>query len=298
VKLVSVRFSAAELADPLLATKRLMLAAQDMQDAREAAESLASRVGPARPLETAIVVSYARPWTASSIRPLEPHWLPKDEADLGLHEALLHVRDKLYAHTDDELGARGMQDVSAIVGSAEPQFAPSWRPLDRALLPDIVALASRQLERFRDAAGDLGRQIPRCTVSVTWPQKAIVREERSEPLDELQDELFAVAPGGSRLATGDRIVAVELLEPGPADERAVLAYGVRCLIRATRRWWGRLVDSSPAVHLTIGEHLYVLHPDVPEQQLDPTAIAADHRADPAGGERRWDSQARRFVRVP
>jgi hypothetical protein len=295
---MSFQFSAAELADPLLATKRLLLAAQDMQDAKEAAESLAARVGPARPLETAIVVSYARPWTGSSIKPLGVHWLPTVDAHLRLHYALLLVRDKLYAHTDDDFGARGMQNVSAIVGSAEPHFAPSWRPLDRALLPDIIVLANRQLERFRDAAGDLGRQIPPFTVRARWPQDAVAREERSEFLDELQAELFALAPTSSRLATDDRVVAVELLEPGPAEEAAVLAHAVKRLLRATRRWWGRLVHSCPAVHLTIGEHLYVLHPDVPQQQLDPTAIAADHLADPAGGERRWDSQARRFARVP
>lgn len=290
-------FSAAELADPLLATKRLLLAAQDMQDAREAAESLDARVGPARPLETAIVVSYARPWTVSSIKRLEDHWLPAGEADLRLHHALLGVRDKLYAHTDDELGARGMQDVSSIVGTAEPQFAPSWRPLDRALLPDIIALTNRQLERFRDAAGELGRQISRFTVRVLWPPEAVAHAERSELLDELQAELFALVPTRSRLTTDDRVVAIELVEPGPTDERATVAYAVKRLVRAARRWWGRLLYSAPAVHLTIGEHLYVLRPDAPQQQLDPMAITADHFRQPGAGQRRWDVDARRFVDV-
>ncbi len=295
MKLVSVPFSVAELADPLLATKRLVLAAQDMQDARDAAEALSARVGPARPLETAIVVSYARPWTRSTIKRLGPHWLPADESDLRLHGTLLRLRDKLYAHTDDDLGARGMHDVSAIVGSADPRFAPQWRPLDRAVLPDIIALTERQLDRFRVASSELGRQIPRFVVRVTWPHGAIVGAERAEFLDELQAELFALAPTSERLADDDRVVAVELVEPGPAEAHALLAYAVKRLMRGTRRWWRRLVHPSPAVRLMIGEHLYVLHPDAPQQQLNPTAIATDHLRNPAAGERRWDVDAHAFV---
>jgi hypothetical protein len=294
---MSGRFSPAEIADPLLGTKRLVLAAQDMKDASEAAEALIERVGPARALETAIVVSYARPWTRSTIKRLGDHWLPTDAGDLDLHGKLLHLRKKLYAHTDDDLGARGMRDVSDVSGVTEPQFAPSWRPLDRAVVPNIIALTNRQRERFRDGAGELGKQIPRFTVRVTWPMEALARDERSELLDELQAELFALAPTQSRLPTEDRVVAIELVEPGPGDERPVIAYAVLRLLRATRRWWGRLVYSSPAVHLAIGQHLYVLHPDGPQQHLDPTAIAADHLADPGDGERRWDDAARRFVRI-
>ena len=148
--------SDAEKAEPGRAVKRLLLAGQDMAECRAAAQFLDSQHLPGdvcRALETAIPVAYARPWGKSNtIGALGDHWLPTRDEDVQLHGALILIRNKVYAHTDEEIEARGITDVSDIGGLDGPIFATSWTPLNRELLPAIVDLATAQEFRFNAAA--------------------------------------------------------------------------------------------------------------------------------------------------
>jgi hypothetical protein len=133
------------LADWERSFKRLVLAAQDMLEAGAAAEFLLARDDLSgdvrRALETAIPVAYARPWSKSrsksSIGHLGGHWRPADPEGLAVHEALIMVRNKVYAHTDEEIGARWIHGMDALLERQE-LLAPAWRPLNLELLPEIA----------------------------------------------------------------------------------------------------------------------------------------------------------------
>ena len=134
-----MRFSPAELADPERSLKRLILAAQDMIESLAAATFLIERndlPGDARrALETAIPVAYARPWGGSNtIGALEPHWLPERPDLRSVHNKMLFVRDKVYAHTDEEVEARWIHGMSEALRLPVP-VVPAWRPLNPDLDP-------------------------------------------------------------------------------------------------------------------------------------------------------------------
>lgn len=138
--------------------KRLLLAAQDMNDCAAAAELL-TRIEPsplARALETAIVICYTRPWgRTNTIGALEHEWLPDTPGGMSLHEDLQRLRNKVYAHSDEDVESRGIQDVSHLLGGEQPVFAPVWRPLEPGVVTQIIGLAEAQRERFLQGAGEL-----------------------------------------------------------------------------------------------------------------------------------------------
>jgi hypothetical protein len=113
-----------------------------------------------RALETAAPVAYARPWgKTNTIGGLAEHWLPESPSGRTLHRELVKLRDKLYAHTDEEFGARCVADVSKMLGTPGPFYAPAWRPLNLDSLPEISALAEAQKIRFVDGAAELMEQL-------------------------------------------------------------------------------------------------------------------------------------------
>lgn len=133
-----MHFSPEELADLTRSVKRLILGAQDMIEARAAAVFLRERDDLGgdvrRALDTAIPVAYARPWgKRNTIGGLEDHWLPTRPDYRAVHNEMILVRNKVYAHTDEEIGARWIHDMSSI-GASEPVFVPMWRPLNSDLL--------------------------------------------------------------------------------------------------------------------------------------------------------------------
>lgn len=127
-----------------------------MAESRAAAQFLVSQHLPGdvcRALETAIPVAYARPWGESNtIGALGSHWLPPSEDFRRLHKALILMRNKVSAHTDEEIEARGITDVSEIAGMEGPLYATSWTPLERELLPGIEELTAFQEYRFNAGA--------------------------------------------------------------------------------------------------------------------------------------------------
>jgi hypothetical protein len=110
-----------------------------------------------RALETAVAVCYWRPFTQSSIGRLDPVADgPSEESGLGeLHRRLRRMRDKVYAHTDEEAG----RDVTVRdLGPGTSFITEGWEPLPRDWLPSVIALAEGQADRFRAEALDLGDQ--------------------------------------------------------------------------------------------------------------------------------------------
>jgi hypothetical protein len=154
--------SSVELADPERSFNRLLFAAQDMAECSGAIEYLRLRFDipgdVQRALETGAVVAYARPWTKSSIGALGAHWLPADE-QRALHDALIRDRNKLYAHTDEEVKARWVAGVSWKSGVLEKPSTvlPAWRPLTLDQLPQIRGLAEAQKDRFSEGIVELVR---------------------------------------------------------------------------------------------------------------------------------------------
>ena len=286
-------FSAAELRDPLRGAKRLVLAAQDMGEASDAASDLVQRNG-VRIIETALAVSYARPWTKATVGALEEHWLPTDRVEQELHFELIRLRDKVYAHTDDELGARGVRDVGGMVGATKVMLASEWRPLRPELVPVIEQLAASQRKRFRAAADELSARVRRFVVEIRW-SPAIASPAAGLLLDEVESEIFALRPTSQRAADPGLAVEITLVDPEPdADD---FAYGVQRLLRAIRQWHRRLIP--PAVtYIHVGDHRYVIPVGGAEAPTPAKwtheSLIADMRAT-APEDRLWDASSGRWI---
>jgi hypothetical protein len=90
-------------------------------------------------------VCYTRPWLKSNRGgKLKDKWLPTTGADRDLHELLLELRHKTYAHTDPAGGRKAILDSGGGVGE-------EWLPLRRELVPAIEGLCDRQAARFMQA---------------------------------------------------------------------------------------------------------------------------------------------------
>ena len=280
-------FSPAELEDPLRAAKRLVLASQDMGDAADAAAGLIARPG-SRILETALAVSYARPWTDASIAALDAHWAPAEDVDRRLHDELLRLRDKLYAHTDEELGARGISDVSNYVDAPTPVLAAAWRFLRPEFLPAFEELSKSQRARFREAANELSLLVRRFAVEVRW-SPSIAPEVRRLLLDELESEIFALQPTSAITADPGLAVEVDLIDPTPLNED--FAYGVRRLLRALGQW-NRILVPEIQTYIGIPPSRYLAPMgggEADPRRLNHEVLLADHRRRlGAPGDRRWD----------
>jgi hypothetical protein len=109
-----------------------------------------------RALETAAPVAYARPWGKSNtIGALGTHWRPNRWDQLVLHEELIKARNRVYAHSDEEIGTRSVLDISRMLATSGPAFVPAWRPLNVDLLPEIAELAESQKVRFVEGVREL-----------------------------------------------------------------------------------------------------------------------------------------------
>jgi hypothetical protein len=156
--------SSGELADPERSFNRLLFAAQDMAECRAAVKFLLERNDipgdVRRALETGAVVAYARPWGKSNtIGALEGHWIPRDPKQRALHDELIDDRNKVFAHTDEEVNARWVAGAHWEAGALRKPttFLPAWRPLTLDRLPEIGDLAETQTERFSEGIVELAR---------------------------------------------------------------------------------------------------------------------------------------------
>jgi hypothetical protein len=144
------------------AARLLVLAMSDMSQAARAARAL-STVNPGdihlrRALGTAVVVSYSRAFTKSTIVTLRPEYYePPDEKLAALHCRILALRDSESAHTDKE----ARREIS--VEQALEDFPGVTEKFYPVLSPEELSLALRLFElqhaRFRDEALAIGEQL-------------------------------------------------------------------------------------------------------------------------------------------
>jgi hypothetical protein len=105
----------------------------------------------ARALETAIAVSYWRPWSQSNtLGSLKKKWLPQDAVGLQIHARLEDLRNQTYAHTHRGGGRKASAHfVIRDDGQLESLgVGEEWDPLPREVLPAIIELCETQADRF------------------------------------------------------------------------------------------------------------------------------------------------------
>jgi hypothetical protein len=143
----------------------LLFAAVDMRQAAAAAEAWAERPTNDevhRALQTAMIVSYGRPFTSSNffdLRKSERDYRPSDAFLRQLHDDLVTMRDRAVAHTDEparskrfiELTVRGQPEV---VGMEE-----QYEVFKRESLDALLLLFETQKEQFEHAAFELASEL-------------------------------------------------------------------------------------------------------------------------------------------
>ena len=64
----------------------------------------------------------------NEIGTLGDEWTADDPGMRRFHDELLRLRDRAYAHTDRRVGARDIEDVSALLGLGQVAYTEWWRP--------------------------------------------------------------------------------------------------------------------------------------------------------------------------
>ena len=148
--------------------RALLLAVDDMSQAGAALQALErehANYNLTLALETAIVVSYARAFTQSTLLQLdEDEYRPEDARQSELHSKLLDLRDKAYAHTDKEGGRFAafvelmdeveletldeIQSVEDLPQGFRGVVRKEWIALPREWIPDLRFLFEAQAHRF------------------------------------------------------------------------------------------------------------------------------------------------------
>lgn len=146
----------------------LALATADMQIAAEGARALkAERISSKasgrlmQALETGMVVAYARAFKESKLGRLPRKFLPEDPLQQGLHRELMDWRDKVHAHSEDDLRrggsvTAGFDPATGIGGSMVSEHVVAF-PHER--LDDVIALCEQQATRFDAIARALVMEI-------------------------------------------------------------------------------------------------------------------------------------------
>lgn len=136
----------------------LILAAEDMDQATAAAVALRTDTSDdeawRRALETAMAVSYMRPFTAGAWK-LPGKYVPRAKAGNELHRRLDHLRDKVYAHSDEASGrSASMKTVVTSGDIATISYGSSWWAFPVEELHAVQALCYDQKKRFLTDAAD------------------------------------------------------------------------------------------------------------------------------------------------
>lgn len=110
-----------------------------------------------RVLETGLVVTYARPFTAGGVGTLGgKHARPEAEEHRLLHMEMLARRNDLYAHSDIT-ERREVVDAFAGFGTGTlgGKYFEAHHPVDRGQLPSVIALCGAQEGRYASKADAL-----------------------------------------------------------------------------------------------------------------------------------------------
>jgi hypothetical protein len=152
--------------------RALLLALLDMSHAGAALQALereSANVDLMRALETAIAVSYARAFTASSLLRLgKDEYRPSDPTQAQWHDELISLRDTVYAHTDKDSGRTAQIEVTAATGignlgglpmSFAGRIHEQWNPIPRHATLELRFLFEAQALRFTAEAVDIEMQL-------------------------------------------------------------------------------------------------------------------------------------------
>jgi hypothetical protein len=135
--------------------RALLLGASDMTQAITAARALRNedeRSTMARVLETAMVVSFMRPFTGS-LRLPESYGQPGPE-DAQFFDDIKALRDKVYAHTDESTGRQAGPVTIAPEGQVvNLSWDEAWTPLPRGPLDFFISTCERLKENMQLDAG-------------------------------------------------------------------------------------------------------------------------------------------------
>jgi hypothetical protein len=113
-----------------------------------------------RALETAIVVCYWRPFSASNkIGGLADKWAPQGDRHSELHRTLRNLRNQAYAHTDETSGRIGDVRPLSVGDQVHHVTGESWWAFPREWIPEIVKLCIEQSVRFIKAAEDIAAEL-------------------------------------------------------------------------------------------------------------------------------------------
>jgi hypothetical protein len=142
----------------------LYLAASDMEQAIAAAEALdaeSENLELMRALETAIAACYARPFTKGSMvdRLKASKWVSAG-ADRQLHDALMELRNQVYAHTDVSSGRKAStEQVTLSDGTVTTTYSEGWWAFPREWIPPLVKQCREQAQQFRAAAAKVEAEL-------------------------------------------------------------------------------------------------------------------------------------------
>ncbi|MEO5576453.1 MAG: hypothetical protein ABIR67_15125 [Gaiellaceae bacterium] len=162
--------------------RALLLAASDMDQAIAAAKALereSEDVHLMRALETSLVVSYARAFTTSSLHKLDrEEYRPRDAELAQMHDELITLRDRAYAHTDKQSGRDVTMTITATTGFQEGAKEPAkldmtwreeWLPLSREAIPAAITLCEGQRAGLREEAAQIQATLDGIVWRRYWP---------------------------------------------------------------------------------------------------------------------------------
>jgi hypothetical protein len=144
--------------------RRFRLASDDMRLVEETARQLLDRDGPARlfeqMLETALVVTYSRPYLDSNKAGIGERWSPKDEADRDFHRYVIdELRDPLHAHME-RTRRRTLVDTTRFLGlDGPPTYAQGRWFMTQDELERLAELARKQGELLETEANRIGAEL-------------------------------------------------------------------------------------------------------------------------------------------
>ena len=106
--------------------------------------------GAVRVLHTGIVIIYVRPFRSEGIGSLdEDEWAPQGREERTLHDALVSLRNKVYAHTDRTPYRDIIEDTSALLMlRGGPTYAESYVLLNESGVTRLGEIAVEQGRRF------------------------------------------------------------------------------------------------------------------------------------------------------
>jgi len=136
--------------------RRFRSAASDMHHVALAAatlDELGLNEGAVRVLHTGIVITYVRPFRSEGIGSLdEEEWAPQGRDARTLHDALVSLRNKVYAHPD-RTPYRDIEDASALLMlRGGPTYAESYVLLNESGVTRLGEIAVEQGRRFSSEA--------------------------------------------------------------------------------------------------------------------------------------------------